>query len=72
MPRRSPRALLVAVTLLIFPLLAIPAYLVGVDVGGAVDKDRTNGVFPLAFILGLGDLVQRGRLHRVNACRPPL
>jgi len=54
MPRRSPRALLVAVTLLIFPLLAIPAYLVGVDVGGAVDKDRTNGVFPLEFILGVG------------------
>jgi hypothetical protein len=46
---------LVAVALFVFPLLAIPIYLMGVDIGRGLE-DRTNGLhtFPLILLAATG------------------
>jgi peptidoglycan/LPS O-acetylase OafA/YrhL len=41
-------------TLVVLPLFALPAYLVGHGIVDSVDDDRTNGVLALGPILGIG------------------
>jgi hypothetical protein len=45
---------IVAISLLIFPLFAVPLYLMGFDIARGVDDDRTNGVLQLGLLLGPG------------------
>jgi hypothetical protein len=41
-------------TLVVLPLFAVPAYLVGQGIVDSVDKDKTNGEFALGMLLGIG------------------
>ena len=53
-PRRAGRVVgVLTTTLLVFPLLAIPLYLVGHFLADAVDNDDSNGIFGLSLILGI-------------------
>jgi hypothetical protein len=49
---RSRLALVVA--LLVLPLAAIPLYWVTANVNYALDTDKTDGVFPFEFVIGIG------------------
>ena len=42
-----------ATTLVVFPLLAVPLYLIGHFLADAADNDDSNGVFALDLILGV-------------------
>lgn len=44
----------VALSLLVFPLLSVPIYLIGQRLADALDDDSTNGVVALGLGLGLG------------------
>lgn len=53
MHKRTRLGLLLVETLLVFPLLAVPLYLVGHFLADAADNDDSNGVFALDLILGV-------------------
>jgi hypothetical protein len=54
MGRGTRVGLAFATTLLLFPLLAVPLYLIGQSVADAADNDDSNGVFALGLFLGVG------------------
>ena len=47
-------ARVVAAALLLLPLLALPLFLLGGRIAEGLDDDRSNGVFALGILLGIG------------------